>query len=171
MKTSTKILAAVGALAALAGTASAGRLDADAGRSGLFLPINWEITHNFGSTSFVKSLLITVNDAFSGEVNPNVFILNDPFPVVTIDTAGGAARAVENTELLNLPGGGMAVRWTFADANLWSQGEKLVFSFTADFAQGSSEHIIGEDYTFIPTPGAAALLAGAGLIVTSRRRR
>ncbi|MFM9957119.1 MAG: hypothetical protein ACKVZJ_03520 [Phycisphaerales bacterium] len=171
MKTTTKTLAAVGALALIAGSASAGRLDGGDGRSGFFVPISWEITHNFGSTSQVKSLLITVNDPFTGEVNPQVFILSDPTPSVTINTAGGLPRVVENTELLNLPGGGMAVRWTFADTNLWVQDEKLVFNFTADFIRPNVAFLIGEDYTFVPTPGTAALLAGAGLMGASRRRR
>lgn len=169
MQNSTKTLAAVGALALIAGTASAGRIEGDA-RSGFFLPIAWEITHNFGSSSQVKSLLITVNDPFTGDVNPNVFIVNDPFPKVTVDSSGGALRAVDTTEILNLPGGGMAVRWTFADSNLWVQGEKLVFQFTADIISPNTQYLIGEDYTFIPTPGSAALLAGAGLMGFSRRR-
>ncbi len=170
MKTSTKTLAAAGALALVAGTASAGRIEGDA-RSGFIVPIAWEITHNFGSTSMVKSLLITVNDPFTGDVNPNVSIMNDPFPIVTVNTVGGAPRAVDATEILNLPGGGMAVRWTFADSNLWVQGEKLVFQFTADLVSPTVQYLIGEDYTFIPTPGSAALLAGAGVMGLSRRRR
>lgn len=172
MKTITKLTAALGALALVAGTASAGRIEGG-DRSGFFVPINFDETHNFGSTSFIKSVLITVNDSFTGEVIPSVFILSDPAPVVAIDMVGGTPRTVESVELLDLPGIGRAVRWTFPDANLWSQGERLVFSFVADFVTPTTptDYFANEEYTFVPTPGAAAMFAGVGVLGMARRRR
>jgi len=169
MNTKIKIAGVALALALASGTASADWMNG--GRSGFVDTIHWEITHNFGSSSQVKSLLITLNDPSTGEVNPLFTIFSVPTPVVTIDTVGGLARAVENTEVLALPGGGSAVRWTFADSNLWVQGEKLVFTFDADLVSPTIGYIVGEDYTFVPAPGAAAAFAGLGLLGASRRRR
>jgi hypothetical protein len=169
MKTINKIAAAVGALALIAGTASAGRIEGgDRGVSST-LHIDVDINHNFGSSSFVKSLLITVLDPFTGEVNPAVTILSIPAPTVKV-FGTNVDRPVLSTELLELPEG-KAVRWTFADDSLWSQGERLVFGFDVSFPFTALSYTIGEDYTFVPTPGAAAMFAGVGVLGMARRRR
>lgn len=160
MKTFTMIAGAA-ALALASGTASAGLITGTQ-------HIDWDINHNFGSTSFVKSLLITVNFPFEDGVNPAVTILGTPTPTLKV-FGTNLDRPVLATELLELPEG-KAVRWTFDDSNLWSQGEHLVFGFDVSFPGTTLEYSIGEDYTFVPTPGAAGLMA-AGLLGAARRRR
>lgn len=161
MKTMTKIAGVALALAVASGTASAGLITGTQ-------HIDFDINHNFGSSSFVKSLLITVLDPFTGEVNPAVTILGTPAPTLKV-FGTNVDRPVLSTELLELPEG-KAVRWTFADDNLWSQGERLVFGFDVEFPGQALEYTIGEDYTFVPTPGVAGLMA-AGLLGAARRRR
>lgn len=175
MKTLSKMILTAAALALAAGAASAGPMsgsgrgpDAGATRGGpTQLHIDWTISHDVSSTSYIKSLLITILVPDTGEVNPDATILALPLPTVQMS---GNPRAVENTEVLVVPGGN-AVRWTFADDNLWSPGQTLVFGFDASF-NGSTDYLIGEDYTFtnVPTPGAATL-AGLGLLGFARRRR
>jgi len=170
MKTTTKIAAVAGALALLAGSASAGHMNAGSRGDAFNLHIDFVVDHVFGSTSFVKSLLITVLDPFTGDINPDVSIMTLPEPTVKVFGTNDL-RPVLSTELLDVPGG-KAVRWTFADDNLFTQGEKLVFGFDAAFHQAQTpDYLIGEDYTFVPTPGAAAAIAGLGVLGASRRRR
>lgn len=167
MKTFTMIAGAA-ALALASGTASAGLMDGGDRGNASSLHIDWTIDHTFGSTSQVKSLLITVLDPFTGDVNPTVTILAAPAPTVKV-FGTNVLRPVLSTELLELPEG-KAVRWTFDDSNLWVQGEKLTFGFDVLFDGQVGDYLIGEDYTFVPTPGAAGLMA-AGLLGAARRRR
>lgn len=174
MMTITKSVLAAAAVAFTAGAAVAGPINgtsrgpAPAERGGPTVHIEWTITHDIASTSFIKSLLITVLDPFSGDVLPFGFIAGVPAPTATV---GGLARAIEMTEIIPLPDAN-AVRWTFADSDLWLPGETITFGFDFTFPTANTDYLIGEDYTFttVPAPGASAF-AALGIAGLLRRRR
>lgn len=177
MKSHTHIALVAAAVAFAAGGAQAGMMtsadgrggsSADRGSSTIISPFAEVNNTNQGVNSIIKSVEITLTGAFSGELLSIVEILSEPAPTI-FRVGDGSVRPYESFELIDV-GVTNAVRFTFADNNLFMQGENLRFAFTARVNGTEAEAECGIDLTFVPAPGVTGLAGFAGLMMARRRR-
>lgn len=163
MTTNRNTLLAAAALALAAGVASASPVSGDRGGP-TTITLDYPISLDITSTSFIKSVLLTVNDRATGDLISDAVILQNPAPSVT---SNGQPRAVEATEFLEL-GGPNALRFTFANSALFAPGETIVFTFSFQL-NTNTDYLISDTLTFVPAPGFAGLAGVAGLAAIRRR--